>query len=282
MQNLSSLDLTIQLKTELKIRSEGLKKTLGRPPGLAVILVGQNPASQVYVKNKVKACEEVGITSFHHELPEITTFNQLKLLIEDLNSDPRVDGILLQLPLPKHLDSDAAMELIAPQKDPDGLTAYNQGLLAKGHPLVSPCTPAGVIEILKFFKVPIAGKHAVVVGRSSIVGKPMAQLLLLEDATVTIAHSKTKNLSETCRQADILVVAAGKPALIGKDDVKKGAVVIDIGVHRGTDGKLSGDVRMSELNEIAAGCTPVPGGVGPMTIVMLLTNTLRLAEAQKI
>ncbi len=269
----------------IKIKGEvaAFTKARGRKPGLAVILVGEDPASQVYVGNKVKACKEVGIESFEHRIPHDTTAPRLKSLIAQLNADSKVDGILLQLPLPKHLNSEEAIEWIAPEKDADCLTATNLGKLWSGKALTTPCTPWGVMVILEHFGIATAGKRAVVVGRSNIVGKPMAHLLVQADATVTICHSKTKDLKSHTTQADIVVVAAGKPEMLGKGDFKEGAVVIDVGIHRkpaGSDGKskLCGDVRLKELEGVIAAGTPVPGGVGPMTITMLLENTLRLAE----
>jgi methylenetetrahydrofolate dehydrogenase (NADP+)/methenyltetrahydrofolate cyclohydrolase len=270
-------------RAQIKARAEKLKKPLGRAPGLAVILVGEDPASKVYVANKIKACHEAGIESFENRLSDKTTAHQLKIIIDALNENPLVDGILLQLPLPKQIDTDEAIGWILPTKDADCLTSENLGKLWSGKPVTSPCTPTGVMVILEHYKIPVAGKDAVVVGRSNIVGKPMAHLLTQADATVTVCHSKTKNLREHLERADIVVVAAGKPEMLGKGDFKKGAVVIDVGIHRkppGPDGKskLCGDVRLKELEGIIAAGTPVPGGVGPMTITMLLENTVRLSE----
>lgn len=280
MKLLASKDLSQSLRAQIKSRTADITKRLGRAPSLAVILVGQDPASQVYVKNKIRACEEAGINSsqlcFPAEVPAASLADKIKAL----NADPKIDAILLQLPLPKGLDASSLIQLIDPKKDPDALTLENQGLLFQGRPRVKPCTPNGVIEILKYNKVPLSGAFAVVLGRSQIVGRPMAELLLQEDATVVVAHSKTKNLSHLTMQADILVVAVGKARMIGREHVKPGAIVIDVGIHKGKDGKLSGDVRMEELEGVALGCTPVPGGVGPMTITMLLANTLSLAEAR--
>lgn len=263
-------------KEEIRGRAESFLKKQGREPGLAVIIVGDNPASHVYVKNKIKACEEVGVRSFHHHLKAETSEQELIVLLEKLNEDQGVDGILVQIPLPKHINFEKVVQHIHPHKDADGLTVENMGLLFAGRPRVSPCTPRGVVELLKYYDIKIAGKNCVVVGRSAIVGRPMAQLLLLEDATVTVAHSKTFNLSSVTRFADIVVVAAGKPRFLGAKDFKEGAVVIDVGIHRLLEG-LCGDVRFEELQGVAA-ATPVPGGVGPMTIAMLLENTLILAE----
>lgn len=270
-------------RIQIKSRSEKLQKALGRAPGLAVILVGDDPASQVYVANKIKSCREVGIESFEHRLPATTTPEQLKKTIDQLNRDPKVDGILLQLPLPKHLDTDEAIGWIAPRKDADCLTAENLGHLWSGKPVTTPCTPWGVMVILEHYNIPTSGKNAVVVGRSNIVGKPMAHLLVQADATVTICHSKTKNLKDHLQRADIVVVAAGKPEFLGAGDFAKDSVVIDVGIHRKAPGangksKLCGDVRMKELDGTIRAGTPVPGGVGPMTITMLLENTVRLAE----
>ncbi len=254
----------------------------GRKPGLAVVLVGADPASQIYVRNKVKACGEAGIDSFRIEQPGTLTQAELHGIIDELNARKDVDGILVQLPLPKGLNETEATERISPLKDPDGLTSGNMGLLFAGRTRVAPCTPSGVMKIFEHYKIDIAGKSAVVVGRSNIVGKPMAQLLLEANATVTIAHSKTADLKAVTSQADIVVVAAGKPQFMGKEFFKLGAVVADVGIHRvpGTDGKsrVCGDVRTEELMGVVKAITPVPGGVGPMTIQILLENTLRLAE----
>ena len=253
-------------------------------PGLAVVLVGDDPASQVYVANKIKSCKEVGIQSFEHRVPKDISSGQLKAVIEKLNQDPHVHGILVQLPLPKHLSSDEVLGWILPAKDADCLTTENLGRLWSGRPLTVPCTPAGVMAILQHYKISVVGLEAVVVGRSHIVGRPMAHLLTDANATVTICHSKTKNLSEHTRRADLVVVAAGQPEFLGATDFKKGAVVIDVGIHRksapGGKSLLCGDVRFKELEDIAKAATPVPGGVGPMTITMLLENTLTLAKAQ--
>ena len=283
MQILDGKAVSEARRAQIKTRAEKLHKALGRRPGLAVILVGEDPASHVYVANKIKACHEVGIESFEHRLSDKTTANQLKITIASLNENPMVDGILMQLPLPKHLNSDEAISWISPKKDADCLTPENLGHLWSGKPITSPCTPTGVMVILEHYKIPVAGRNAVVVGRSNIVGKPMAHLLTSADATVTVCHSKTKNLSAELQRADIAVIAAGRPEMLGKGDFKKDAVVIDVGIHRkppGPDGKskLCGDVRLKELDGIISAGTPVPGGVGPMTITMLLENTVRLAE----
>lgn len=257
----------------------------GRPPGLAVILVGDDPASQVYVAHKLKTCQELGIASFEVRLAGNTSAASLKYEIEKLNADAKVDGILMQLPLPKHLNADEAIGWISPAKDADCLTPQNLGRLWSGRALTTPCTPWGVMVILEHYGIPVAGKKAVVVGRSNIVGKPMAHLLVEADATVTICHSKTKNLREHLLSAQIVVVAAGKPEFLGAGDFAKDAVVIDVGIHRKAPGptgksKLCGDVRLKELEGTISAGTPVPGGVGPMTITMLMENTLRLAEAR--
>lgn len=268
-----------------KIKGEVAQFTLdaGRAPGLAVILVGEDPASQVYVGNKIKACADVGIHSFEHKVGASTTALQLKFIIQALNENPKVDGILLQLPLPKHLDAEEAISNIAPSKDADCLTPENLGLLWSGRPRTTPCTPWGVMVILEHYGINPEGMNAVVVGRSNIVGKPMAHLLVQANATVTVCHSKTKDLSEYTRHADLVVVAAGKPEMLGRDDFRKDSIVIDVGIHRkGVSAtgksKLCGDVRFKELEDYARAVTPVPGGVGPMTITMLLENTLRLAQ----
>lgn len=284
MQILDGKTVAEARRSKIKSEVKAFKEKYRRSPGLAVILVGEDPASQVYVGNKVKACKETGIESFEHRIPHDTTAPRLKSLIAQLNADSKVDGILLQLPLPKHLNSDEAIEWIAPEKDADCLTATNLGKLWSGRALTTPCTPWGVMVILEHFDIDVAGKRAVVVGRSNIVGKPMAHLLVQADATVTICHSRTKNLQEHTKAADIVVVAAGKPEMLGKGDFKEGAVVVDVGIHRkppGPDGKskLCGDVRLKELDGIIKAGTPVPGGVGPMTITMLMENTLRLAQA---
>jgi len=275
---LNGKEVSLSLRTKIKTQTDSLKAKWGRTPGLAVVLVGDDPASQVYVKNKIKACGEVGFYSKEVRLPADISENGIIDEIKKLNLDSRVDGILVQLPLPKHLNSDHILSYIQPEKDADGLTSTNVGLLHLARTQVKPCTPAGVIEILKYYKIAVAGKNAVVVGRSHIVGRPMAELLLQEDATVTICHSRTVGLQNYTKAADIVVVAAGRPGFLGAADFKQDAVVIDVGIHRTADG-LCGDVRFSELNVQAA--TPVPGGVGPMTITMLLQNTLVLAGSVK-
>jgi methylenetetrahydrofolate dehydrogenase (NADP+)/methenyltetrahydrofolate cyclohydrolase len=252
---------------------------VGRAPGLATVLVGADPASHVYVRNKRKSAHEVGIVSFHHELPAETTTSTLLALVEQLNRDPAIDGILVQLPLPPHIDENAVLVAIRPDKDVDGFHPDNVAKLTMGLPGgFVPCTPLGCLRLLRDEGVPLAGAHAVVVGRSNIVGKPMASLLLAENATVTIAHSKTKDLAAITRQADVLVAAVGRSQLIGGAHIKPGAVVIDVGINRGADGALRGDVDTAAVMGVAAAVTPVPGGVGPMTIAMLLSNTLTSFE----
>ena len=251
---------------------------LPSPPGLATILVGEDPASAVYVQSKRKQCVQVGMRDVHQHRPASITQAGLSTLIDQLNADPVVTGILLQLPLPGHLDAGAAVAHIDPGKDVDGLTDVSAGRLAAGRPGLRPCTPSGVIELLDAYQIPIEGAEAVIVGRSGLVGKPMAQLLLERNATVTVCHSRTRQLAGVCRRADILVAAAGLPQLIGLDAVKPGAAVIDVGIHRGPDG-LRGDVDFGAVREAAGFLTPVPGGVGPMTIAMLLHNTLQAATA---
>lgn len=255
-------------------------KARGICPGMAVVLVGDDPASKIYVNNKKKACAETGIYSEEHLLPAETTQEELLALIEKLNADEKIHGILVQSPLPKHLDEKLVVEHIDPRKDVDAFHAYNVGKIMIGDFTFLPCTPAGVIELIRSTGVPIEGKNCVVVGRSNIVGKPMAMLLLHNNGTVTICHSRTKNLAEICRGADILVAAVGKPKFITADMVKPGAVVIDVGMDRDKNGKLCGDVDFDAVEPIASYITPVPGGVGPMTIAMLMKNAVRAAEIQ--
>jgi methylenetetrahydrofolate dehydrogenase (NADP+)/methenyltetrahydrofolate cyclohydrolase len=253
-----------------------LSGKLGRKPGLATVLVGDDPASHTYVRNKRKQSEEVGMRSLHHELAADAPPAELLDLVDQLNADDAVDGILIQLPLPGHHDQDAVIARIAPEKDVDGLTAGSAGLLAQGRPGLVPCTPQGVMELLAEAGADVAGAEAVVVGRSILVGRPLASLLLNADATVTVCHSRTRDLAETCRRADILVAAVGRPRTIGAGMVKPGATVIDVGTNRTPDG-LVGDVDFEAVREVAGAITPVPGGVGPMTIAMLLSNTVRAA-----
>lgn len=253
---------------------------LPSPPGLATILVGDDPASAVYVRMKREDSAEVGIESFHHEPGGNVSQEALAKLIESLNGDDRVHGILLQLPLPAHLDQDPLIRLIDPAKDVDGLTPLSAGLLAQGHPgAIAPCTPAGVMELLREAEVELEGSRAVVIGRSILVGKPLAALLLAANATVTHCHSRTRDLAAVCREADVLVAAAGRPGLLSGEMVRPGATVIDVGTNR-VDGKLVGDVDFASVSERAGAITPVPGGVGPMTRAMLLVNTLAAARAR--
>ena len=260
-----------QIKDELKEEVAALAAQ-GKTCALAVIQVGNDPASSVYVGNKKKACAYIGIESIAYELPEETTEQELLSVIDKLNQDPNVHGILCQLPLPAHINEDRVIHAISPEKDVDGFHPQNVGALVIGEKGFVSCTPAGIIQLLKRSNIEIAGKHCVVIGRSNIVGKPMALLMLRENATVTICHSRTQNLKEICREPDILIVAIGKPRFIGADYVKEGAVVIDVGIHIKEDNKLCGDVDFDEVEPKASYITPVPGGVGPMTIAMLMHN----------
>ena len=266
------------IRTELKAEVAQLTPKHGRAPGLAVILVGEDPASQVYVRNKERACAEVGVNSFPHRLPASTTQQELEALIDQLNADAAVDGILLQLPVPKGLDSRRCLERIAPDKDVDGFHPQNMGRLAQGLPGFAPCTPAGVIELLRRYDLPTQGKTAVVVGRSNIVGRPLSILLSqpgrFGDATVTLCHSRTPDLQEQCRRADFVFSAIGKPKFVTCDMVKAGAVVVDVGINRVEEG-LVGDCDFEFLCAKASAMTPVPGGIGPMTIAMLMKNTVQ-------
>lgn len=271
-------EISQQIKDELKEKVSALKAQ-GRNICLAVIQVGNDPASSVYVGNKKKACAYVGIESLAYELPEETTEEELLTIIDKLNKDANVHGILCQLPLPKHINEDHVIKAISPKKDVDGFHPQNVGALVIGEKGFVSCTPAGIIQLLKRSNIEMDGKHCVVVGRSNIVGKPMSLLMLRENATVTICHSHTKNLKEICKEADILIVAIGKPQFIDKEYVKDGAVVIDVGIHRDENNKLCGDVKYDEVEPIASYITPVPGGVGPMTIAMLMHNCV---EAMKL
>jgi methylenetetrahydrofolate dehydrogenase (NADP+)/methenyltetrahydrofolate cyclohydrolase len=275
-------------------------KRLLRPPALAVVLVGENPASQIYVRNKIKACADLGIRSFDLTPPESITTDELVRIIEEFNRNPEIDGILVQTPLPAHVDSRQILTAVHPGKDADGFHPFNVGNLVANRPAPRACTPAGIIELLKRYRIPIAGRNAVVVGRSDIVGKPMALMLLHENATVTICHSRTRDLAEECRRADILVAAIGKPAVMTADFIKAGAVVVDVGMNRlnqeaevkrlfaheaarlaafARNGyTLVGDVDPAAMQTLSAAYTPVPGGVGPLTIAMLMANTVALAE----
>ncbi len=268
--------LSARIKDELK-NEVVLLKEKGINPCLAVVIVGDDPASRVYVNNKKAACEYIGIKSLEYALDAETTQTQLTELIDALNDDENVDGILVQLPLPSHLDEKEVINRIKPEKDVDAFHPVNVGKIMIGDFDFLPCTPAGVMELIKESGVEISGKHCVVVGRSNIVGKPQSMLLLHKNGTVTICHSRTENLAEVCRSADILVAAVGRPGFITADMVKEGAVVIDVGINRGADGKLCGDVDFESVSKIAGAITPVPGGVGPMTISMLMRNTLTAA-----
>lgn len=265
-----------KVKDEVRaeIERDGLKV------GLAVVIVGNDQASRVYVNNKKKACEVCGIRSFEYALPEETTEKELLDLVDTLNNDPEVNGILVQLPLPKHLDSEKVIARISPEKDVDAFHAENVGKIMIGNYAFLPCTPAGVMELIHSTGTDVSGKECVVIGRSNIVGKPMAMLLLHENATVTICHSRTRDLAEVCRRADILVSAVGKADFVTADMVKDGAVVIDVGMNRNSENKLCGDVKFDEVEPIASYITPVPGGVGPMTIAMLMKNTLMAKRIQ--
>ncbi|MCL2719633.1 MAG: bifunctional methylenetetrahydrofolate dehydrogenase/methenyltetrahydrofolate cyclohydrolase FolD [Lachnospiraceae bacterium] len=262
-----------QIKDECREKVAQLKDK-GNKFTLAVVLVGSDPASTVYVKNKKKACEYIGIDSLSYELPEESSEEELLKLVEELNTNEKVTGILVQLPLPKHIDEDKIISAIDPNKDVDCFHPMNIGNLSIGRPGFLPCTPAGIIELLKRSDIEIAGKECVVIGRSNIVGKPMALLLLRENATITIAHSKTKDLANVTKRADILIVAVGRPKMITAEYVKEDAVVIDVGIHRDDNGKLCGDVDFMSVAPLCSAITPVPGGVGPMTIAMLLSNCI--------
>ena len=269
--------ISSQIRDEI---AENVKK-LKRKPGLAVIIVGEDPASQIYVRNKEKACEQVGFYSKTYRLNQEATTYELLNLINVLNFDDKIDGILVQLPLPKHIDEKAVIEAIKPEKDVDTFSEKNTGKIMIGTQTISPCTPSGIIELLKRYNIDICGKTCVVVGRSNIVGKPMAMLLLQENGTVTICHSKTENLKEITKTADILVVAIGKSKFITRDMIKNNAVIIDVGMNRDENGKLCGDVDFEGVEAKASYITPVPGGVGPMTITMLLENTLTAAKQRR-
>ena len=270
--------ISAQIRREIASEVREFVSNNGYAPGLAVIIVGSNPASQVYVRNKKKACEEVGFHSEVYELDESTTNEELLAFIDKFNRDDRIHGILTQLPLPAHLDEKGIILNIDPKKDVDAFHPENVGKIMIGDYSFLPCTPAGVMELIERTGIEVAGKNCVVIGRSNIVGKPMAMLLLHANGTVTVCHSKTANIKEICRDADILVASVGKANFVGADMVKEGAVVIDVGINRMADGKLCGDVNFSEVEPIASYITPVPGGVGPMTITMLLKNTLTAAK----
>ncbi|MEK7306866.1 MAG: bifunctional methylenetetrahydrofolate dehydrogenase/methenyltetrahydrofolate cyclohydrolase FolD [Nitrospirota bacterium] len=266
-----------EIRAKIKKDVEQLRLK-GIVPGLAAVLVGDNPASQVYVRNKRKACEEAGIYSEEHKLPADLKQEELIKLVNDLNIDKKINGILIQLPLPKHIDSKVILECVSPDKDVDGFHPYNVGRLTVGDPIFSPCTPHGIMLLLEHYGIRMDGMNAVVIGRSNIVGKPVALMLINRNATVTVCHSRTKDLKERCREADILVVAAGRPRMIRGDMVKEGAVVIDVGINREDNGGLVGDVDFEEVSKRAGWITPVPGGVGPMTIAILLKNTVESAK----
>ena len=270
--------ISAEIRQEIKAETEQFKQKYGYAPGLAVVIVGEDPASQVYVRNKARACEEVGFYSEVYRLPEQTEQAELNALVDRLNADAKIHGILVQLPLPKHLDENEVLLRIDPDKDVDAFHPYNVGKIMIGDYRFVPCTPAGVMALLERSGVEITGKKCVVIGRSNIVGKPMAMLLLHANGTVTICHSRTKDLAAVCREADILVVAIGRADFVGADMVKPGAVVIDVGMNRRADGKLTGDVDFAAVEPVASAITPVPGGVGPMTITMLLKNTLTAAK----
>ena len=268
--------LATKIKDEIKVDVEKLKAK-GIEPCLAVILVGEDPASQIYVRNKIRACEYTGIKSLSYNLDANTTEEALVELVEKLNNDDTVHGILVQMPLPKHINEKRILSLISPKKDVDGVSVEQIGLLGLGTPDLITCTPHGVIELIKSTGVDMTGKRAVVIGRSNVVGKPLMNLLLLENCTVTVCHSKTKDLAAVAREADILVAAIGKPKFVTADMVKEGAIVIDVGINR-VDGKLCGDVDFENVEKKASFITPVPGGVGPMTITMLMKNTLKACQ----
>ncbi len=271
--------ISSQIKDELREKTAKLKEQ-GTEISLAVIQVGADPASSVYVRNKKKACEYIGIRSISYELPEETTENELLDIIDELNARRDVNGILVQLPLPSHISEEKILNRIEPTKDVDGFHPQNVGALCIGKPGFVSCTPAGIIQLLKRTGISIEGKECVVIGRSNIVGKPMALLLLRENGTVTVTHSRTKNLKEITRRADILVVAVGKPKLITAEYVKEGAVVIDVGIHRNEENRLCGDVDFESVEPVCSAITPVPGGVGPMTIAMLMNNCIESLELQ--
>jgi len=269
--------LSARIREQVAQRARKLAEQ-GIRPGLAVVLVGEDPASQVYVRNKVAACEKAGLHSIKEQYPADLSEADLLARVDALNRDPAIHGILVQLPLPKHMDAHKVIEAIAPEKDVDGFHISNAGLLMTGQPLFRPCTPYGVMKMLESEDVALRGAEAVVVGASNIVGKPMAMLLLQAGATVTLCNSKTRDLAAHTRRADVLVVATGRPGMVDGAMIKPGAVVIDVGINRGADGKLCGDVDFASASQVAGAITPVPGGVGPMTIAMLLVNTIEAAE----
>ena len=277
-QILDGKAISAEIRGQIKEQVSAIRAAGGRAPGLAVVLVGENPASQVYVRNKRKACAEVGFHSELHELPAVTSQTELLDLIDRLNGEPHIDGVLVQLPLPDHMDDEAVTERILPTKDVDGFHPYNVGRLVLRMPLLRPCTPKGVMSMLAHTGTELSGKDAVIIGQSNIVGRPMALELLAARCTITVCHSRTKDLAKKARGADILVAAVGRPAFVPGDWIKPGAVVIDVGINRNDQGKLIGDVDTAACAEHASWITPVPGGVGPMTIASLLENTLQAAE----
>ena len=266
--------VSAEVRNRLAEETKILKEKTGKEPGLATVLVGDDPASAVYVRNKNKTCRELGFQSFENQLSSDTTEEQLLNMIDDLNSNPNVHGILVQLPLPDQIDSEKILQAIDPKKDVDGFHPVNVGKLVVGNALLTPCTPTGIIELLDHYGIEIAGKHAVIIGRSNIVGKPVSMLLLQRNATITICHSRTKNLEEVTRRADILIAAVGRSHFVTENMVSEGAVVIDVGINR-VDGKLTGDIEFETGSKKASYITPVPGGLGPMTIALLMENTLK-------
>ena len=280
MELLNGKELAQKLQQEMTQEVTALKEK-GLQPGLAVILVGEDPASQVYVRNKERAANNIGMYSVVYRLPKTTSEADLIAKIEELNQDDKIHGILVQLPLPKHINEDLVLDTIAPEKDVDGFHPMNLGNLFAGKPTMIPCTPAGIMELIKLSGLDLAGKNAVIIGRSNIVGKPMAHLLLQANATVTICHSKTKDLPKVAKQADVLVVAIGRANFVTADFVKEGAVVIDVGINRDENNKLTGDVKFDEVAPLSSYITPVPGGVGPMTITMLMRQTIEAAKRKE-
>ena len=280
MQIIDGKKVSANVKERVRLECERLVKEHGVTPGLAVVIVGDNPASRVYVNNKKKACELVGFKSEEYALPAETTQEELLSLVDTLNNKDDINGILVQLPLPKHLDDKSVIERISPKKDVDAFHAVNVGKIMLGEYDFLPCTPAGVMEMLHQYEIPVEGKQCVVIGRSNIVGKPMGMLLLHENGTVTICHSRTANLKEVCQRADILVAAVGRAKFVTADMVKDGAVVIDVGMNRDENGKLCGDVDFENVKDKCSYITPVPGGVGPMTIATLMKNTIKACKIQ--
>lgn len=280
MQIIDGKKVSANVKERVRLECERLVKEHGVTPGLAVVIVGDDPASRVYVNNKKKACELVGFKSEEYALPAETTQEELLSLVDTLNNKDDINGILVQLPLPKHLDDKSVIERISPKKDVDAFHAVNVGKIMLGEYDFLPCTPAGVMEMLHQYEIPVEGKECVVIGRSNIVGKPMGMLLLHENGTVTICHSRTKNLKEVCQRADILVAAVGRAKFVTADMVKDGAVVIDVGMNRDENGKLCGDVDFENVKDKCSYITPVPGGVGPMTIATLMKNTIKACKIQ--